>query len=681
MASNEETMRLNAELSLAKFSPQAKQMVKDLAEIKKATDEAHSPAAKVAKLHAKAYQELREKIGGTAETIRGILSPSMAALGITGFAAGEALGSMVEKIKDAAKNYNILNDVSRRSGMSVDTINAVSIAFQRLGQDGPQAIQSMAEFGEAMAKFDRNSPAERLKWAGAYADVIDQLGNKMKGKSRLEQLDEAFKFNQRTDVPLDIKRDIDQNLLHLDPSIATKTGQELREALQKGFAYEKEHPDNPILNKAAADAMADLNESMAGFKDNMFEAFGGPGIWVIEGMTARIERLNTIIKELGEGKIISDDSLLGRMLGRDKQDKTDLDDAMRDEAEKNKQQKLRNQNERRDSDGRFKPIAFHPDGGSSGGGGGSQAEDMLAKGVKSGMLAAFREWFSSVQSAGGGAGGMQNVNYPTGGPASTRSAAAIAASFGNKDYPNNGTGNGGPNGVAPSENNDASLTGNGGPLGGFDRSRFVKELATNPALRDRVMRIASNEQGSNRAGTQAVIESMMNRANMRGTSLAKEAHWVSEGGYYANGSLGRGALENSKSRDILENSLKNALGGADTIGLATDNSSGGLAEREAASGKFIRHGRPINGESFFHPGWAEPKYRDRWLAMKASRDLLANSKAANINGGPQKVEGDAHLKVDLNGLPKGSTADLSYNGLFKGHTLTRGFQMQPATRE
>jgi methyl-accepting chemotaxis protein len=183
MPSNEETMRLNAELSLARFSPQAKQMVKDLAEIKKATDEAHSPAAKVAKLHAKAYQELRERISGTAETIRGVLSPAMAGLGIAGFGVTESITKVIEGLKDAAKQYYLMQDASKRSGMSADHISSISVQFERLGLTAGQALSSVSEFGEHMDKFARNSPREREKWAGAYADVIDQLGNKMKGNS------------------------------------------------------------------------------------------------------------------------------------------------------------------------------------------------------------------------------------------------------------------------------------------------------------------------------------------------------------------------------------------------------------------------------------------------------------------------------------------------------------------
>jgi hypothetical protein len=312
---------------------------------------------------------------------------------------------------------------------------------------------------------------------------------------------------------------------------------------------------------------------------------------------------------------------------------------------------------------------------------------MLSSGVKTGMLAAFREWFAST-----GAGGYQKASYSDGG-GSTGGAAAAARGWGGGGYTDlsggggrgrGAPGGGGPTGVAPSENNDASLTGDGGPLGGFDRSRFSKELASNPALRNKIMRIASNEQGAHPGGTQAVIESMMNRANLRGTSLEREARWhESEGGYYQQGNMGRGALENSKSRAILENSLKNALGGADTIGLATDNSSQGLAEREAATGKFIRHAK-IHGESFFHPGWAEPRLRDKWLAMKANRDLLSAAKTSGFagnGGGEQKVTGDASLGITLNGFPKGTKTDLTYGGLFTSYSLSRGRQMEQSEQK
>jgi uncharacterized protein YneF (UPF0154 family) len=146
-----------------------------------------------------------------------------------------------------------------------------------------------------------------------------------------------------------------------------------------------------------------------------------------------------------------------------------------------------------------------------------------------------------------------------------------------------------------------------------DRQKFAQELQNNPELRDKILRIASNEQGANPQGTQAVLESMMNRASVRGTSLEQQARWygTEKGGYYQRGSMGRGALEDPRQRKILENSLINALGGSNAANFATDNASSGLAAREEATGTF-RAQAHIHGETFFSPGTAEKGLVPKW---------------------------------------------------------------------
>ncbi|UPT97254.1 hypothetical protein J4G48_0003465 [Bradyrhizobium barranii subsp. apii] len=144
------------------------------------------------------------------------------------------------------------------------------------------------------------------------------------------------------------------------------------------------------------------------------------------------------------------------------------------------------------------------------------------------------------------------------------------------------------------------------------RERARAELDAKPWLKEKVLRIAANEQGNNPAGTQGVLETLINRSVNRGTSIEKEARWHrSERGYYAEGSIGRGALENPRHRAVLEHSLERALAGSNITNYATDNASGNLARREESSGAFVPH-VTINGEHFSHPGRAEPALRDRW---------------------------------------------------------------------
>jgi hypothetical protein len=175
----------------------------------------------------------------------------------------------------------------------------------------------------------------------------------------------------------------------------------------------------------------------------------------------------------------------------------------------------------------------------------------------------------------------------------------------------------------------------------LDRSRFEAELKAKPWLRDKIMRIAANEEGSNPAGTQAIIESMMNRAEVRGTSLEQQAKWHRrEGGYYDEGNMGRGALENARHREILEHSLSEALAGSNVSNYATDNSSGNLAAGERATGKFrYRSGGGAGGigDTMFSPGSAEPRRAqayDRWLAQQEGASGGASSAGVDASGKP-----------------------------------------------
>lgn len=177
------------------------------------------------------------------------------------------------------------------------------------------------------------------------------------------------------------------------------------------------------------------------------------------------------------------------------------------------------------------------------------------------------------------------------------------------------------------------------------RDRARAELAAKPWLKDKILRIAANEQGAHPLGTQGVLETMMNRAAVRGTDVETQAKWHGgeSGGYYAMGSMGRGALENPHSRAILNESLERVLGGSNITSNATDNSSSTLAAREKATGSF-RHHLDVNGESFFSPGSAEPVLRDRWarlnyeaFAMKAAAqheaDIAAKAAAEKLAAG------------------------------------------------
>lgn len=180
----------------------------------------------------------------------------------------------------------------------------------------------------------------------------------------------------------------------------------------------------------------------------------------------------------------------------------------------------------------------------------------------------------------------------------------------------------------------------------FDRTRFDKELKEKPWLKEKIAHIALGENQDKKANL-AVIESMMNRAVVRGTSLEAQAKrhrssGVDEHGYYAGYAKSVGADE----RAMFEHNLGEALGhtghGQSNISnYATDNASGGLAARESKSGAFVHQaefGGEHSKEHFFSPGNAEPVFRDRWNKLHSQATAFEkNKRNTNAEGRPQAV--------------------------------------------
>lgn len=159
----------------------------------------------------------------------------------------------------------------------------------------------------------------------------------------------------------------------------------------------------------------------------------------------------------------------------------------------------------------------------------------------------------------------------------------------------------------------------------FDRDRFKKELEEKPWLREKIKHISLGENQDPHANL-AVMETMMNRAVVRGTSLEQQArrHRSSgkdEQGYYA----GYASSYNAQKGEMADRNIAEALKGSNITNYATDNSSGSLADRERASGAF-KHHRTINRESFFSPGRAEPALRDRWDRLNQKAQEHENDK-------------------------------------------------------
>src|ERR1700676_4929917 len=115
--SQEETMRLVAELRDSVSGPLAG-IQKALKQTSDTAKSMHGAGAAQAREHAKAYKELHDSIRKIKDTALDVVSPGMAALGVTSLTVAGAIAAVTSAVRafgDAGQTLTFLN---RQSGVS-----------------------------------------------------------------------------------------------------------------------------------------------------------------------------------------------------------------------------------------------------------------------------------------------------------------------------------------------------------------------------------------------------------------------------------------------------------------------------------------------------------------------------------------------------------------------------------
>lgn len=709
--SSDETMRLVATV-VDGYSGPLKEMMNALKKISEGSKDIHAKGKKDVVDHTKTYRELGEQIRKVKDNGINVLTPSLAAMGVTIFGVSEGFGKLVEQLRGAGERWNMLNETMKRGGVTARYVDVYSRTFEKLGLDANKAADGVANVGEVFDKLKRGDPEEMGRLSGVFSNLLPYVGDLMKGaKDREEATDRMMRAITDASIPIDQRRKMAQ-AFGIDPALAAKSGKDFGEALRDSIQRELDHPLDMDLFKRLREAFAHLNAAQRDFGADMVNTFGPPGVKLVDGFASELEILGkkfrdpemlALWNDISSGAKKIEETFKG--LGINPSLKSDLQDikSIIDGIKWlfDSKGKLSPGSVKESMQDRLKPFGL-----------GSALDDKKTQeNVKEGTRRGLEEFYQSLKQQNA-QGGYTPMAYTPGGGGAVRGGY-----FGSKQFPAVDATGGGPFSKAQRDaisGGGATDSAGSGPTSGSlaeQRKRLAQELQSNPALREKVLRIAANEQGRNPQGTQAVIESMMNRAIVRGTSLEKQARWHrSEGGYYDEGNMGRGALENAKSRAVLEESLRSAISGGNLSNYATDNSSGSLAARERATGKFRfrseyggRGGTGSPGmETFFAPGWAEKGLARRWDEWAKQtmagdhprgarlRDMVRRGRSAPSDAELLKLgrrsdagsalQGSLGVKIDLNGFPKGTRTAISQEGgLLKDVALRRGSSMPLAS--
>jgi hypothetical protein len=656
--SEQDSLKLAAEI-VDKFSGPLREMTKSVHSFQDMLKGAHAEGSKGAKEQAERQKALNEALRSTGEKLTGFVTPAMAALGLSVGGVGASIGALISKLKESGESFYKLQGAMMRTGMALPALEAIGRTLSEI-TSAPldQSIAQIASLGDHIARLQRGQSTETAGFFQQFNNLPALLA-KIKNETAAEAAKDFLKFVIDTPAPADQKRKFFE-WAGIDPNLANAKPEQFNKTFEEKTKWVAENPplDVKMLDSIKT-AMSNLDSATERFSLTMEKAFG-PNVVLL------IERIAKVINKTVDAY--------------------------------HEYKKL------------VEPLTVPGGGGSKGSsgpgwvakglpgfqnesfiqGGSSDAEDILSHGVKTGTLEALREWAASLGSGkdgkggGGGGGGFVNAAYSPGGgggggggndntPIGRAVRAAKEAAAHNKgggrralsrhlgiDKPAPGGG---------STDDGVGGGGSGSDAGGpWDKSRFRAEIANTPGLKEKIFQLAAGEDrpsgGESLRANEAVMDTMMNRAIMRHTTLAAQAKWTrgrygDSNGYYDGNPSRLSAAEHANSEANLERAF-----GRSITDHGTDNSSGGLAEREAGSGKFIRH-KKIHGESFFRPGWAEPGFRDEWARLdKKDRSLLASARGAGMGGNGQKITGGADLNVNFSNAPPGTSSWMKTHGIF-----------------
>lgn len=709
--SQEDTLRLILE-AVDKFSPEMKKFVAALKGIDESGKNVHQRGVKHATEHEQAYKKLREQLMKVKDTASDVLRPAFNALGVTVLSIAGSIAAVSEAVKSFGEYGQKLEFAHRASGLLTGTVRGLAEANQRFGVSTEQTIKSLEEFGAHMDEFKRDAPDYINAWKRLGGNALRDIGSPIKALAgdREAQLKKAMEI-----IPT--IRDVDQRkrilaILGLPENWAYLTTREMQEMRKRAAEFNTNFPFNAEAAKNAQAAWEDLLTTLRGMRDEMSGTFA-------PAVTEALKSIDAFAKD-------PEWAAIGKIFHDIKQDVDDIASIFPKWTISGSPIK----SDLQDIESILKGVHWlldlykpHPDkdktpfvapgglefGGPSGIFGGKdqqKTQESIRKGTKEGL----EDFYHALQGANQGYTPM--AFHPGGGGGAQRGGY-----FGSKEYPaidDKGiTSGGGRHGLARHLGMDRAGSGATGeaPSGEVESAYLAKQRAAifakidaDPNLRDQVAATLGHE-GNTKQQYQATLESMVNRMAYKGTTnVMKEL----DSGFYGPRNRGEVGRANKGMLSGYDWAAGRVRRGSDIIGMRTDQGTWGSEVQQGVAG-----GENVGGEGYAdwpsHNPRAWPRaqaWRMRQEAAKKAsdlRDAMESSRAAHgaslrdmVSRGHRppgdaellrrgqrsdagRLDGNAHLSIDLNGFPRGTRTAHKADGIFKQVTLNRGRPMNAAS--
>jgi tail lysozyme len=719
--SQEDTMRLVAEV-VDKYSGPMKDMQRSLRELSKATKGAHESSASAAREHTKHMKELGESFKKVREVAVDLMTPALAGVGITGLTAAEGIKSVVEACRRMGEAGRVFEMIGNRSGMSAKQIQLVDEAAAQAGISVDQMNEGLANMGEFLDQTRKGMPEALKKW-NEMPGAFERFGKAMVGAKRdavvgmaLDDLDQMTDKGQKRqflallglpqdwasfsrDTIEDIVRTTRQSFKNhpaLDPEQAAKADESWRhlQATIRGLGRDFQDLVTPEV-VAGMDKVRDFFENPQNI-DKFKQAVHG----AMDELKSDFAAVNDIIRGWQNLKIIENHDIFGDKSLRDELDanpnaRPGTFDERWNRLPSPEQKKLTDQLDKSPFGGLWTPMAFRT-------GDDRGPKETIQEAVKSGVLEAFREWAGISSSHGSGSTGFTNASYST----SSIGGASIHSGSGYKlldgGLPSKST-----KGVVDHLNGTAEV-----PAGSGPRPTGMKGSKREVA---KIMRDEWKRAGMSDEGIAGIMANVQDESQFNPTLRHSDQPRFSGEAHFAHGLYQEGGAEwnhyaswlqknypgadwrdpRLQSRFAAENLKKNYPGvwrqmnSGDRFHAGAAYVDGYLKPaagyRASRVNKYLRGGvgpldhytGPMEADQHSHHGasiFDHIRHKHGSLGKHAAR-------AAGLVGPAGTITGEASLRIDLNGFPKGTRTASSASGLFKEVSLNRGRAMAMASED
>jgi hypothetical protein len=648
--SEQDSLKLAAEI-VDRFSGPLREMTKSVHSFQDMLKGAHAEGSKGAKEQAERQKALNETLKSTGESLTGILTPAMAALGLSVGGAGASIGALIAKLKEAGDSFYTIQGAMRRTGMSASELDVWVRTMEKLGVPTEQARDQLSSLGDVAAQLHRNFAPQIAGFESQFTN-LSGLINDMSKASGAEASEMFWKFYLSHPAPPDQQRKL-LSFVHLDPKIADANADQIKKIIEEQRDFVAKNPGLDMKTiEGLHDSMDHLSDATDGFGRAMERAFGSDTIRLVD-------RLAGVINRFADG------------LG-------DYVDLMRGTAKPGNRY-------------------LEPPAPSSGGGAGS-VNGLVEKypWLKNFSDQNLVKLLGGAAGNVGGAGTTFNDRWSS--SADSEKTLKVGVKAGvieglqeyNRDIHGTGTGGGNPafsghrrlasrlgiddSGTSVPDTTDPSAMGSDYLI--KQRAGMKKELEDNP---DEKLALAALTTLEGDPGN--VTESLANR-------MASLHHSLKSGmspAFY--GPIRAGQLPAAIARlksdpkrlasimktidDVFDRG-RNVLKGATDQGMASDPNGrwrGGIARGPGIDQVYNDWGGGLGHEG--NRRWRE----NQQAHVNAERDLLANARGAGMGGSPQKVEGDASVRVSFDNMPTGAKAYMQHGGMFKTGTVDWGTPM------